>query len=181
MHDSITLRDQTDADRDAVRAVVTAAYRGLPIASGTEPAIMDALWESGGAIVALVAEDSSGLVGQAAFSAVQIFGPGFRINGNGTNGGWVALGPLSVRPDRQRAGVGTALIQEGFSRLKGRGAAGCLVVGDPAYYGRHGFRRPAGLHVPGVPDRYVLAVAFRGAPPPAGTVEYHEAFSVSDG
>ncbi|MDC7788157.1 N-acetyltransferase [Rhodoplanes sp. TEM] len=181
MPDSLRLRDQTDADADAVRALVTAAYRGLPHASGTEPAIMEALWRSGAAAVALLAEDSSGLVGQAAFSAVEIFGPGTRPNGKAPAGGWFGLGPLSVRPDRQRQGVGTALIRAGFARLEARGASGCIVVGDPAYYGRHGFRRAANLHVPGIPDRYVMAVLFGDAPPPTGTVEFHEAFSASEG
>ncbi|RAI39552.1 GNAT family N-acetyltransferase [Rhodoplanes roseus] len=173
MLESILFRDQTDADTDAVRTLVTAAYHGLPHASGTEPFIMDALWRSGAAAVALVAQDASGLVGQAAFSAVHIFGP----DGAGT--GWFVLGPLSVRPDRQHQGIGSALIRHGLARLRTRGAAGCLVVGDPGYYGRTGFRVVGGLHVPGIPDRYVQALPFAGLPP-TGIIELHEAFSAAE-
>jgi putative acetyltransferase len=164
------LRDQTDTDVAAVHALVTAAYRGLPHASGTEPFIMDALWRSGGAVVALVAEDDTGLVGQIAFSAASIFGKGV---------GWHALGPLAVRPDRQRQGIGSALIAEGFARLRARRSAGCIVAGDPAYYQRFGFRRVPDLHVPGIPDPYVMALPFDDTLP-SGAVDFHEAFAATE-
>lgn len=166
----ITVRDQTDADFDAVHALVAAAYRGLSHASGTEPFIMDALWRDGGAVIALVAEDGTGLVGQGAFSAADIFGKGT---------GWHVLGPLSVRPDRQRQGIGSALIRAGFDRLRAKGSAGCIVAGDPAYYERFGFRRVPDLHVPGIPDPYVMALSFCGALP-SGAVDFHEAFAATD-
>jgi putative acetyltransferase len=165
-----TIRDQTEADFAAVHALVAAAYRGLPHASGTEPFIMDALWTSGGAVVALVAEDDTGLVGQGAFSVAHIFGKGT---------GWHVLGPLAVRPDRQRRGIGSALIRAGFDRLRAKGSAGCIVAGDPAYYHRFGFRRVPDLHVPGIPDPYVMALPFDETLP-SGAVDFHEAFAATE-
>jgi putative acetyltransferase len=56
------------------------------------------------------------------------------------------LGPLAVMPDWQRLGVGSGLINQGFQHLKSLGIAQVMVLGDPAYYGRFGFK----------PDRIVL-------------------------
>jgi putative acetyltransferase len=57
------------------------------------------------------------------------------------------------------------------------GAQGCVLAGDPAYYGRFGFRAMADLVLSGVPPEYFLALSF-GGPPPAGEVACHPAFAV---
>jgi putative acetyltransferase len=58
------------------------------------------------------------------------------------------LGPLAVAPASQRKGVGTALIREGLERLKSDGVSQVFVLGDPAYYGRHGFATETGVAPP---------------------------------
>lgn len=50
------------------------------------------------------------------------------------------LAPLAVAPARQRQGIGSGLVQDGLHRLEGDGFVGVCVLGDPAYYGRLGFR-----------------------------------------
>lgn len=52
----------------------------------------------------------------------------------------LALGPLSVRPDRQRTGVGSALMHAvlGAADVLGEPLVGLL--GDPGYYRRFGFQ-----------------------------------------
>lgn len=52
----------------------------------------------------------------------------------------LGLGPLAVRPDRQRTGVGTALMHAVIGAAEARGEALIGLLGDPAYYGRFGFR-----------------------------------------
>ncbi|MFN3584574.1 GNAT family N-acetyltransferase [Phenylobacterium sp.] len=52
---------------------------------------------------------------------------------------FAALAPLAVRPDSQRAGVGSALVRAGLDSAREFGAHGVLVLGDPAYYARFGF------------------------------------------
>lgn len=56
------------------------------------------------------------------------------------DGGVALLGPLAVAPSRQRRGVGGALVREGVSLLARREFTRVLVLGDPNYYGRLGFR-----------------------------------------
>ncbi|MGV6840036.1 MAG: GNAT family N-acetyltransferase [Planktomarina sp.] len=68
------------------------------------------------------------------------------------------LGPLAVDPDHQRNGIGTALIKAGFARCKTDGLRKVCVLGDPAYYGRHGFVPETKLQTPcPIPDQWAGA------------------------
>jgi predicted N-acetyltransferase YhbS len=51
------------------------------------------------------------------------------------------LAPVAVATDRQGRGVGQALIAHGLHRLRDEGADVALTYGDPAFYGRVGFRQ----------------------------------------
>ena len=81
--------------------------------------------------VSLVADDGGDLSGHVAFSPV------FRKD-DGRPCGYI-LSPLAVRPDKQRKGVGRALIKSGIDESKRLGTAMILVYGDPEYYARFGF------------------------------------------
>lgn len=65
------------------------------------------------------------------------------------------LAPLAVAPASQRKGVGTMLIREGLKRLKSGGVSQVFVLGEPAYYGRSGFRPETNIAPPHpLPDQY---------------------------
>jgi putative acetyltransferase len=49
------------------------------------------------------------------------------------------LSPLAVRKELHKRGHGTRIVQQGFEKLKQRGADFVLVYGDPQYYSRFGF------------------------------------------
>jgi putative acetyltransferase len=51
----------------------------------------------------------------------------------------LALGPVAVRPDRQRAGVGSALMHAVLGAGDALGEPLVVLLGDPGYYGRFGF------------------------------------------
>jgi predicted N-acetyltransferase YhbS len=56
------------------------------------------------------------------------------------------LGPLAVHPDRQKLGIGIALMREGLARAAAQGHGLVVLVGDEPYYARVGFSRlPPGL------------------------------------
>ncbi|MCV0397627.1 MAG: N-acetyltransferase [Rhizobiaceae bacterium] len=164
-----TIRPEGAQDLPAIRRLTTDAFRAAPHASGTEAAISDALREAGALTLSLVAVEGGSIVGHVAFSPVTI---------DGSSGPWHGLGPVSVRPDRQRAGIGRALIEEGLARLRRQGTQVCVVLGDPAYYGRFGFRSDPGLRYGDVPPEYFQRLVISG-PPPAGEVAYHPAFGVA--
>jgi putative acetyltransferase len=83
-----------------------------------------------------------------------------------------------VLPDLQRQGIGSMLIREGLQRLRLQGAAGCVVLGNPAYYGRFGFAHDPALTYKGQATRYLQRLTLNGAAP-KGDVTYHAAFDAT--
>ena len=63
----------------------------------------------------------------------------------------VLLGPLAVACDRQREGIGAALMRAAVDAARSRSHAAIVLVGDPAYYGRFGFtaEKTGALAMPG--------------------------------
>ena len=164
---NIAVRHELAADVPAIEAVTTAAFLDAPHTSHTEQFIVDGLRKAGQLTVSLVAEAAGQVVGHVAVSPVSI--------SDGADG-WFGLGPISVLPRYQRLGVGSRLMREALSVLQQQGAAGCVVLGEPEYYGRFGFRADPNLVLPDVPPEYFQAVAF-GSARPRGIVSYHAAFN----
>lgn len=170
MQANMVIRDEVDADMAVIAEVTVAAFKALAISNHTEQFIIDALRAAKALTVSLVAELDGKIVGHVAFSPVT-------ISSNAPN--WYGLGPVSVLPEYQRQGIGTALIQEGLARLHRLNASGCCLVGHPEYYRRFGFTNLAGLIVEGVPPEVFFALPLI-APPPQGVVHFHAAF-MADG
>lgn len=170
MSPATVIRSETLADAGPISEVTVAAFRTLEISQHTEQFIVEALRTAGALTVSLVAERDARVVGHIAFSPVTI--------SDGTRN-WYGLGPVSVWPECQRQGIGTALILEGLSRLKALGGRGCCLVGHPDYYRRFGFRNVPGLVLEGVPPEVFLALSF-DARTPHGTVTFHDGF-MADG
>ena len=162
------IRPETSSDAPAIGALVAEAFRGAPHASGTEALIVRALRDAGALTVSLVAEEDGALVGHVALSPVTL--------SDGTPG-WYGLGPVAVTPSRQGQGIGSRLVKAALARLHERGARGCVLVGEPRYYGRFGFRATPRLVLPGVPPGVFQALPFREAVPEA-RVTFHPAFDV---
>ncbi len=159
------IRDERPEDAAAIAALTTRAFSGMPYASGSEAGIPARLRAAGAMTLSLVAESEGELVGHAAFSPA--------VLGNDSN--WLGLGPVSVKPELQRSGIGSAVIKAGLDRLRQTGAPGCVVVGDPAYYTRFGFASASGLTCPGVPEANTMALSFTNTAP-KGEMAFHPAF-----
>lgn len=93
--------------------------------------------------------------------------------------GWFGLGPVSVLPSKQGSGVGSGLIRAAIEALRQLHAAGCVVLGEPSYYGRFGFRSDTRLQYPHAPAEYFQVQSFTGEIP-EGTVEYDDGFNVRE-
>jgi putative acetyltransferase len=162
------IRNETSDDAAAIEAVTAAAFLEAPHTSHTEQFIVAALRAAGALSVSLVAEAEGNVVGHVAVSPVTI--------SDGTIG-WYGLGPISVLPAWQGRGVGSALMRAALEALREMGAAGCVVLGEPAYYGRFGFKAESGLVLPDIPPEYFQAIVFGERPIPQGSVAYHDGFN----
>ena len=92
----------------------------------------------------------------------------------------IGLGPISVRPDQQRSGVGSALMNSVFEAAEALGEPVVVLLGDPAYYSRFGFGPASDLGVlppdPQWGDYFqARAIGAREAVP-TGTFRYAEPF-----
>lgn len=113
-------------------------------------------------ILSLVAQTDGRLAGHILFTICDMTGDDAKA---------ALLAPLAVAPEWQRQGIGTALIREGLTHLKSAGVAHVYVLGDPAYYGRSGFKPETGVAPPyPLPEEYREAwqsLSLGSAPPPA--------------
>ncbi|MBP0616179.1 N-acetyltransferase [Jiella sp. KSK16Y-1] len=164
------MRPETPADHAVIRSLIEAAFRDAEHSDQSEVAIVEGLREAVAMTLSLVAVDEDGgILGHIAFSAVEV---------ESGEGGWYGLGPVAVWPQLQRRGIGAALVTDGLRRLKEQGANGCVLLGDPAFYARFGFRSDPALTYRGLPARYVQRLVI--APPaPSGEITYHPAFEAA--
>ena len=160
------IRAERSDDAGTIAALVAAAFAGAPHADGSEAAIVDRLRRDGALTMSLVATIGDAVVGYAAFSPVTV---------ERAAGGWFGLGPVAVEPAHRCRGIGAALIEAGLARLRTDGAHGCVVLGDPDYYGRFGFEHDPALRYPDAPAPFFQRIVFEG-PAPHGAVAYHPAF-----
>jgi putative acetyltransferase len=164
------IRPERPGDADSIHAVTIAAFLDAPHTSHTEQFVVRELRRAGQLAVSLVAALGGQVVGHVAISPVTI--------SDGT-GDWFGLGPVSVVPRYQRRGLGSRLVRDALVRLRAAGGRGCVLVGEPAYYSRFGFRAEPGLVLPGVPPQYFQALCLAGAMP-AGLVTFHAAFAAKE-
>lgn len=162
------IRHEREGDAASVASLTSQAFAGASHSDGTEAAIVARLRAAGSLTLSLVAEDGSGLVGHIAFSPVTI---------DGADCNWFGLGPVSVRPDRQGQGIGSALIRDGLAGLSARGAAGCVVLGDPVLYGRFGFESDPAMRYEGAPPGCFMRLKLDAHASPTGRIDYAPAFT----
>lgn len=161
----LPIRAEAAEDAAALDALITAAF-GRP----DEARLVAGLRAAGALSLSLVALQADRLVGHVAFSPVSVQGAALP--------GVLGLAPLAVRPDRQRRGIGSALVAEALDRLRREGCRLVVVLGEPAFYRRFGFR-PAGalgLTYPGPGAAEAFQALMLAPPLTRGLVRYHRLF-----
>ncbi|MET0789538.1 MAG: N-acetyltransferase [Cellulomonas sp.] len=163
------IRPERPDDVDAIDRLTVAAFEPQWFSDGSEAPIIRRLRASGDLTISLVAEDDADVVGHAAFSPVTI---------DGSHNGWFGLGPISVRLDRQRQGIGRALVAEGLRRLRERGARGCALIGNPEIYSRMGFTSDQTMSHLDLDPAVVQHISLTGRPP-RGELRFAPAFGAA--
>jgi putative acetyltransferase len=118
-------------DTGAVDRVVEAAFgdEGAQVAR-----LVRALDASGNTRASLVAEVDDEVVGHVQLSRSWVDARRALVE-------VVVLSPLSVVPDQQRRGIGTALSAAAVAEAERLGVPAVFLEGSPAYYGARGFDR----------------------------------------
>jgi putative acetyltransferase len=162
----LLIRNERPGDEDAIHNLTLAAFEPMAFSYGSEAPIIKSLRTSGDLTLSLVAEEDGTIIGHIAFSPVTI---------DGIHNNWFGLGPVSVRPERQRQGIGKALILSGLEMLKKRGAHGCALIGSPEIYSRAGFESDGRLSYGNLDSSYVQRIVFSGFAP-QGELKFAPAF-----
>ncbi|EOR08430.1 bifunctional HD family hydrolase/N-acetyltransferase [Acinetobacter genomosp. 15BJ] len=168
---NIHIRDENPSDIERIFNLTKAAFATEQHSSHTEQFIVNALRNSNQLTLSLVAACNNKIIGHIAFSPVQI--------SDGTTTGWYGLGPISVLPEYQGQGVGSKLMYAGIEALKDLDAVGCVLLGEPEYYGRFGFKADSRLVLAGVPAEYFQILPFTEYVP-TGEVVYSDAFNATE-
>ncbi|MDT0344905.1 GNAT family N-acetyltransferase [Streptomyces litchfieldiae] len=126
------IRRETPADPPAIHAVTAAAFARPDGALPMEARLVDEQRRDEGWLPALslVATDPGG----------EVIGHVVCTRGRVGAVPALGLGPLSVRPDRQRRGVGLGLMHAVLGAADALGEPLVALLGSPDYYGRYGFR-----------------------------------------
>jgi putative acetyltransferase len=126
------VRPEQPVDRDDVLRVIAAAFAG----HGEQVAD---IWATLGhhKRAGLVVEQGGRVLGHVGLSRAWVDARRDLVEV------WV-LSPLSVRPDRQSEGIGTALVAAAVETAGGSGVPALFLEGSPDYYGARGFERADG-------------------------------------
>ena len=162
----IFIRPESPRDHAAIHDVTKRAFAPMPFADGDEQYLIEKLREAGALVISLVAERDGVIVGHIAFS------PAFAAD---ASHGWFALGPIAVEPGLQRQGVGRKLIGAGIQMLRELEAAGCVLVGNPNYYSRFGFKPFPHLAPDDQPAEFFMILPLRISEPHV-VVGFHSVF-----
>lgn len=169
----LNIRQETDRDNREVCFVVKTAFATAEHCDGTEQDLVEAL-RRGSAFVpelSLVAEEGEKIIGHILFTKASV--------GSQTV---LALAPLSVLPEYQRKGVGSALVTEGHRIARTLGFFYSVVLGSETYYPRFGYVPSVRLGILPpfeVPAENFMALRLReDAPPVSGVLNYPKEFGI---
>ena len=169
----IKIRREEVRDYDVVYLLVKRAFESAEMSDGNEQELVRVLRNSKAFIpeLSLVAEMDGKIVGHILFTKAMV---GDEVV--------LALAPLSVLPEYQGIGIGTALIKEGHRIAEDLGYSYSVVLGSETYYPRTGYLRANqyGIEPPfDVPSENFMAYKImKDAPKIQGMMRYAKEFGI---
>jgi putative acetyltransferase len=130
----LLIRNERKNEYRKVEELTRDAFWNLYVPGCSEHYLLHEMRSSSDFIPALdfVAENEGQIVGNIVYTRGKIVGK--------RSHDVICFGPISVLPDYQRQGVGSALIKQTFEKAKEMGFTAVCIYGDPRYYHRFGFR-----------------------------------------
>ncbi|MCD8340250.1 MAG: N-acetyltransferase [Burkholderiales bacterium] len=171
--DSFTIRPENSSDSRKIEEVVKRAFSKNSSTDVEECALVNNLRKSSAFIpfLSLAAELNGKIVGHIMFTKAFV--------GDETV---LCLAPLSVDHSFQNRGVGTALVKEGHRRAKKLGYQYSVILGDPNYYSRFGYKLASelGIGAPAkIPVEFLQAIQLDdNAPRLCGVMTYPKEFGI---
>jgi predicted N-acetyltransferase YhbS len=153
--ETLIIRQEKPSEFQEIYNLVKVAFQTAKVSNGKEQDYVDKLRASRNYLpeLALVAEEDTKLVGHIMLTKTYVALADSKFEA-------LLLAPLSVELAYRNRGVGSKLVNESFRLAKHSWYKVVFVVGNPAYYGRFGFK-PSVLfgikHVPPIPDQNVMA------------------------
>ena len=173
----MNIRIEAVADHPKVFSIIEQAFLTEEFSDHKEQFLVERLRLSGSFIpeLSLVAEVNDEVVGHILLTKILI------CNGDIKHQS-LALAPVSVLPEYQGSGIGSALIKAVHAKAIELGYGSVVILGHKDYYPRFGYKSASqfGISLPlDVPEEYVMAIelipnALDGV---RGVVEYDPAFS----
>jgi putative acetyltransferase len=166
----VIVRRERPADHAAVRSVHEAAFG--PGDDVVEARLVDQLREDAGFLphLSLVAVEGDEVIGHVIATRAWLEPLGHPVLG---------LGPLGVRPDHQREGIGTVLVHALLAVAEAADERLVALLGSPDYYRRFGFRPAAelGITAPDPAWGGHFQARHLSGPPVRGAFRYAEPFN----
>lgn len=166
VREMVLIRDERAVDVSAIHSLHVSSFP-----SEGEAWLVDRLRAAGRLSASLVAEVGGAVVGHIAFSPVT----------SATGAVGAGLAPVAVAESHRRQGIAASLVHAGLKACRAVGFGWVVVLGEPEYYGRFGFRPAAEF---GLCDEYHGGAAFQvlelvqGALPiGAGQIRYAPEFA----
>ncbi|MEW6598424.1 MAG: N-acetyltransferase [Pseudomonadota bacterium] len=150
------VRPETSIDIAKIYRLVEAAFADEPHAEGDEQDFVERLRASRDYVAELA---RVGVRGESIIAHLMM--TRLAVQPPATRSGLLLLAAVSVDRDWRKRGLGTRMIEDAFDRARALGFRSVLVVGDPEFYRRFGFRPSTefGLaNLNGIEDRYVQAL-----------------------
>jgi predicted N-acetyltransferase YhbS len=148
------IRQEREDEFLKIRELVKTAFQTANVSEGDEHDFVERLRRGPDYLgeLALVVEDHAELI--AHIMLTQTF-----VATSAARHPVLLLAIVSVALERRKQGIGAQLIQEAFRRAKGKNHSAIVLLGDPVYYSRFGFKPSIGFGISNtnqIDDRFVM-------------------------
>lgn len=152
--DNIIIRRETPADYDAVEHLTREAFWNVYRPGCTEHYVVHVLRRDPDFVpeLDLVMEQDGQLIGHVMYMRARITAD------DGREIPMMTFGPISIRPDLQRQGLGKRLLEDSMERARALGAGALCIEGNIDFYGKSGFvvAGTRGIRYHGEPEQEIV-------------------------